>query len=543
MNYKESYEYWLNNVKEEKLLDELRQMSEDQKQSAFFNELEFGTAGLRGIVGVGSNRMNIYNVARVTLALSKYLKNNSGKSIAISYDTRNMSKEFAELVAGIMANENIKVFLADDVMPTPFLSYMVRYYNCDAGVMITASHNPKDYNGYKVYGSDGCQLLEEPSYEIMKIAEDVKLFDYETITIEDGLKTGIIKYTDDVILDEYIKVVKSFSLNKIQDISVVYTALNGTGFKTLPRVLEEQGASVCLNTVQCVPDKNFTTCPYPNPEKPEVYALSLEIAKENGADLIIASDPDADRVGVMVKHNGEYVNLSGNEIGIVIEDYLFSHKEFKNGVVVKSVVSSGLADKVAEKYGGQVKDVLTGFKYIGEYLTKLENNREENRFVLGFEESLGYLIGTHVRDKDATVASMFVCEVASELKKQGKSIVDRLNELYDEFGYYQAYVTTYRFEGSVGDSRMKEILSNLRTKPPKDFAGFKVEHINDYLQGVNDLPKANLISFRLEHGVKVMIRPSGTEPLIKVYLTLTETKELNEINRQKLQSNFVEFFK
>lgn len=543
MDYKESYEYWLSNVKDEKLLEELKQMSEEQKQSAFFNELEFGTAGLRGTVGVGSNKMNVYNVARVTLALAKYLKNNNGKSIAISYDTRNMSKEFAELVAGIMAKAEIKVYLADDVMPTPFLSFMVRYYKCDAGVMITASHNPKDYNGYKVYGSDGCQLLEEPSYEIMKIAEDIKLFDYEIITIEEGLKLGLISYTNNEILDEYIKVVKSFSINKVQDISVVYSALNGTGFKTLPRVLKEQGTKVDLNTVQCVPDKNFTTCPYPNPEKPEVYALSLEIAKENGADLIIASDPDADRVGVMVKYNGEYVNLTGNEIGIVIEDYLFSHKAFENGIVVKSVVSSGLADKVAEKYGGQVKDVLTGFKYIGEYLTKLENNHEENRFVLGFEESLGYLIGTHVRDKDATVASMFVCEVASELKKQGKTIVDRLNELYDEFGYYQAYVTTYRFEGSTGASQMNEIMSNLRTNPPKDFAGFKVEHINDYLLGVNDLPKANLISFRLEHGVKVMIRPSGTEPLIKVYLTLTETKELNEINRQKLQKSFVEFFK
>lgn len=543
MNYQERYDFWLKNVKDETLLAELKQMSDEQIQSAFFSELEFGTAGLRGIVGAGSNRMNIYNVARVTLALAAYVKQIKGKSIAVSYDTRNMSKEFAELVAGIVAKQGIKVYLAADTMPTPFLSYMVRYYKCDAGVMITASHNPKDYNGYKVYGNDGAQLLEEPSYEIMKIAESFELFKYESLDLEEGLKSGIITYTDNKILEDYISVVKSVSANRIEDVSVVYSALNGTGFQTLPRVITEQGAKVHLNTVQCVPDKNFTTCAYPNPEKIEVYETSLEIAKNNNADLIIASDPDADRVGVMVKHNGEYVHLSGNEIGIVIEDYIFANKKFENGVVVKSVVSTGLADKVANKYGGTVKDVLTGFKYIGEYLTGLEKKGEENRFVLGFEESLGYLIGTHVRDKDATVASMFICEAASALKKQGKTIVDRLNEIYDEFGYYQAYVTTYRFEGNAGDARMKQILRELRTNPPTEFAGFKVVNINDYLKGVEDLPKADLISFRLEHGIKVMIRPSGTEPLIKVYLTLTETREKNQENKPKMQECFKEMFK
>lgn len=543
MNYKQRYDFWLKNVKDENLLAELKQMSEEQIQSAFFCDLEFGTAGLRGIVGAGSNRMNIYNVARVTLALAKYVKNINGKSIAVSYDTRNMSKEFAELVAGIVAKQGIKVYLANDTMPTPFLSYMVRYYKCDAGVMITASHNPKDYNGYKVYGSDGSQLLEDASYEIMKIAENFKLFEFEAVSLEEGLKTGLINYTNDNILEDYISSVKSVSINKIQDISVIYTALNGSGFQTLPRVIIEQGGAVRLNTAQCIPDRCFTTCPYPNPEKIEVYETSLEIAKRQDVDLIIASDPDADRVGVMVKHLGEFIHLNGNEIGIIIEDYLFSHKKYNNGVVVKSVVSSGLADKVAYKYGGVVKDVLTGFKYIGEYLTSLEKNNEQSRFVLGFEESLGYLIGTHVRDKDATVASMIICEAASELKKQGKTIVDRLNELYSEFGYYQAYVTTYRFEGNSGSLRMKEILSELRTNPPIEFAGFKVVRINDYLKGVKDLPKANLISFRLEHGIKVMIRPSGTEPLIKVYLTLTETKELNQENRIKMQKYFEKMFK
>ncbi len=543
MNYQEAYDLWIKNVKDESILAELKQMSEEQKQSAFFKELEFGTAGLRGIVGAGSNRMNIYNVAKVTMALAMYLKKIGGKSLAVSYDTRNMSKEFAELVARICAKHDLKVFLANNTLPTPFLSYMVRYYKCDAGVMITASHNPKDYNGYKVYGSDGCQLLEEPSYEIIKIAETLNAFKFDAMSLEEGLKTGVVSYTDEKIFEDYIATVKGVSLNKIQDISVVYTALNGTGMLTLPKVLAEQGAVVNLNTVQCVPDKNFTTCPYPNPEKAEVYETSIELAKTYNADLIIASDPDADRVGAMVRHNGEYIQLNGNEIAIIVEEYLFENKNFEDGVVVKSVVSTGLADKIAEKHGGRVKDVLPGFKYIGEFITNLEAQNKENSFVMGFEESLGYLIGTYIRDKDATVTSMFICEAASALKKQGKTIIDRLSEIYNEFGHYQAYVTTYRFEGAVGDARMKQILSELRTKPPKDFAGFKVLKTNDYLNGVGDMPKADLISFRLEHGIKVMIRPSGTEPLIKVYLTLTETKELNQINKPKLQESFALMFK
>ena len=543
MNYKERYNLWLQKVTDEATLNELKNMTEEEVSSAFFKDLSFGTAGLRGIVGAGSNRMNIYTVAKVTKALAKYIKNIKGKSLAISYDSRVMSREFAELTAGICAKQGIKVYLSKELMPTPFLSYMVRFYGCDAGVMITASHNPKDYNGYKVYSSDGCQLLEEPSFEIMKIADGLDQFKYDTISLEEGLKSGKIVYTDEKILNDYIDVVKSVSINKIENISVLYTALNGTGTQTLPRVLKEQGANVDLNTTQCVPDKNFTTCPYPNPEKTEVYETSVELAKKVNSDLIIASDPDADRVGVMVRHNDEYVHLTGNEIGIVIEDYLFSNRNEKGGTVVKSVVSTGLVDKLAEKYGGKVQDVLTGFKYIGEFITNLEKQNKEKEFVFGFEESLGYLIGTHVRDKDATVASMIICEAASELKKQNKTIVDRLNEIYDEFGYYQAYVTTYKFAGEVGDRRMKEILTSLRTNTPKDFAGFKVLNVKDYLKGIDSLPSADLISFELDGGTRIMVRPSGTEPLIKVYLTLTKTKEINQINKEKFNKEFENFFK
>ena len=543
MDYKQSYKLWLERAKDENILSELKAMNEEQISSAFFKIMEFGTAGLRGIVGAGSNRMNIYTVARATNALVEYLKKTNGKKVAVSYDSRNMSREFAELVAGICANAGIEVFISKDLMPTPFLSYMVRYYGCDAGVMITASHNPKDYNGYKVYSSDGCQLLEEPSLEIMQIAETLDTFEFNAMSMENGLKSGIIKYTDDVILNKYVEVVKALSLNKVQNISILFSALNGTGIQTVPRVLSECGASVELNTVQCVPDKNFTTCPYPNPEKLEVYETSLELAKVSKPDLIIASDPDADRVGVMVKHGGEYVHLTGNEIGVVIEDYLLSHKTEKGGCVVKSVVSTGLASKIAEKYGAKCYDVLTGFKYIGEFITNLESKGREREFVLGFEESSGYLVGTHVRDKDATVASMFVSEIASELKKQGKTIVDRLNEIYDEFGYYQAYVTSYKFAGEIGDKKMKEILSNIRANHPKEFAGFKVLSVKDYANGVDGLPKADLISFELEQNTRVMIRPSGTEPLIKVYLTLTQTKDKNDENRPKLQSCFENMFK
>lgn len=543
MNYKEKYDLWLQKVTDEATLNELKNMTDDEINSAFFKDMEFGTAGLRGIIGAGSNRMNIYNVGKVTEALSEYVLNHGGKSIAVSYDSRNMSQEFAELVAKIAANNGLVVYLAKEMMPTPFLSYMVRFYGCDAGVMITASHNPKDYNGYKVYDNTGCQLLEEPSIEIMKISEKMDAFSFDLMSLEEGLEKGLIKYTDDEVIDSYVKEVKSVSKAKIEDVSVVFSALNGTGIQTVPRVLTEQGAKIILNEIQAKPDKNFTTCPYPNPEKFEVYETSLPIAKELNADLVIASDPDADRVGVLVNQKGEFVHLTGNEIGIVIADYLFSKRKDKGGVVVKSVVSTSLADKIAEKYSGKCHDVLTGFKYIGEFITNLQKENKESEFVLGFEESSGYLVGTHVRDKDATVASMIICEAASELKKQGKTIVDRLTEIYDEFGYYQAYVTSYKFAGSAGDKKMKELLSGLRTNPPKDFAGFKVLKITDYLTSVNGLPEADLISFELEEGSRVMVRPSGTEPLIKVYLTVTKTKEINDINKTKLQAAFDEMFK
>lgn len=543
MNYREKYEFWLNNVKDKKMLEELKSMNENEIQLAFFKDIAFETAGLRGVVGAGSNCMNIYTVGRVAKAISIYMQKIGGKKIAISYDSRNMSYEFAKLSARIFASYGIKVYLANKLMPTPFLSYMIRFYKCDMGVNVTASHNPKDYNGYKVYDSTGCQLLDEPSYEIINIANGLELFNISAMSFNKAKETGLVVLTDDKVLDSYIKEVEKQSLQKIEGIKVVYTALNGTGMGTLPRVLKERGAKVVCNKVQCKPDKNFTTCPYPNPERDDVYESSIAIAKENGIDLIVASDPDADRLGVAQLVQGNFVRFTGNEIGVLLADYLFSSKKTKDKILVKSIVSTPLADLVAEKYGGKVVNVLTGFKYIGEFIYKLEKEGREKEFLLGFEESSGYLSGSYVRDKDATVAAMLILEYASKLKKVGKTLFERLNEIYDEFGYYQSKVYSFRFEGESGFNRMKEILGNFRKNTPKSFAGFKVNSVLDYENGVRDLPKANVLEYFLDGGAKIIVRPSGTEPNIKVYVMLNKTKQQNETDFNLIKKEFDKIMK
>ena len=543
MNYKEKYEFWLNNVKDKKMLEELKTMNEKEIQLAFFKDIAFETAGLRGIVGAGSNCMNIYTVGRVAKAIAIYMQKIGGKKIAISYDSRNMSYEFAKLSARIFASYGIKVYLVNKLMPTPFLSYMVRFYKCDMGINVTASHNPKDYNGYKVYDNTGCQLLDEPSYQIIKIANGLELFDISAMSFNKAKEIGLVILTDDKVLDSYIKEVEKQSIQKIEGIKVVYTALNGTGMGTLPRVLKERGAKIIYNKVQCKPDKNFTTCPYPNPERDDVYKSSIDIAKENGIDLIIASDPDADRLGVAQLIQGKFFRFTGNEIGVLLTDYLFSSKKIKDKILVKSIVSTPLADLVAEKYGGKVVNVLTGFKYIGEFINKLEKQGREKAFLLGFEESSGYLSGSYIRDKDATVAAMLVLEYASELKKLGKTLFDRLNEIYDEFGYYQSKVYSFRFEGETGFNRMKEILGDFRKNAPKSFAGFKVSSVIDYENGVRELPKANVLEYILYGGAKIIIRPSGTEPNIKVYVMLNKTKQQNETDFNSIKKEFDKIMK
>ena len=540
MNYQERYDLWLNRAKDENILNELKNMSEEDKNLAFFKDIEFGTAGMRGTIGAGSNCMNIYNVAKVTKALCDYLNENNKKSVAVSYDSRNMSYEFAKVVANICVNNNIKVYFADKMMPTPFLSYMVRFYGCGAGVMITASHNPKEYNGYKVYGEDGCQMLEEPSIKIMHYADDVDPFSIDISYSDEILLNEMVCLTDNKILSSYFEDVKKQAYKKVNNLKIVYTALNGTGINTIPDVLESQGTEIIFNEVQCKADKNFTTCEYPNPEKDEVFDTSIKLAKDNDCDLILASDPDADRVGIKILHKGEYIKLTGNQVGVLLTDYLFSKK--KRGYLVKSIVTTSLAEKVAQKYGGKTYNVLTGFKYIGEFITNLEKENRQEEYVLGFEESYGYLVGTHVRDKDATVASMLICEMASELKSKGITLMDRLNEIYDEFGLYENKVLSFKFAGAAGNEKMKKLLLDLRVNPPKNFGELKVLNIIDYKDGYNGLPKANVISYDLENNIQLLIRPSGTEPLIKVYITLTQTKELNKENLDKLTETLKDMF-
>lgn len=543
MEIKEKYQLWLDNVKDETLLNELKNMSDEEINSAFFKDMEFGTAGLRGIIGAGSNCMNIYTVGKTTKALCKYLKKHGGKKIAISYDSRNMSKEFAELVACICAKNGITSYLVKEMMPTPFLSFIVRYYQTDMGVMITSSHNPKEYNGYKVYGEDGCQLLDEPSMQIMKLSEDVDMFNVETEDFDKAIASKKIIYVGLEALETYKAEVREHSKAEIQNVKVVYSALNGTGIQTIPDVLKDCGATIILNEVQCKPDKNFTTCPYPNPEKEEVFETSLPIAKENKADIIILSDPDADRVGIQILHQGNYVRLTGNEVGALLADYLLRKRPVENAVIVKSIVSTNLVKKIAESHGATCKNVLTGFKYIGEFVTDLEKNFREDEFVLGFEESYGYLIGTHVRDKDATVASLVITEMVSEYKKKNKTLLDRLEELYFKFGTFEHNTYSYKFEGSAGAEKMASILSDFRNNKPEKIGGLKVLSVKDYLDGVDDLPKANVLSFELEKGGEVIIRPSGTEPLIKIYITLSETREKNKVNLENIKKELENIIK
>ncbi len=542
MDYKERYKLWLKNVKDETLLKELKSMNEEEIETAFFKDIEFGTAGMRGTLGAGSNCMNKYNVAKVTKAICEFLKSYKNPSIAVSYDSRNMSFEFAELVTKICAYNGVKVYLAQTMMPTPFLSYMVRFYQTDMGVMITASHNPKEYNGYKVYGNDGCQLLDKPSLEIMELAEKINPFSVEECDFEKACKDGLVVFTDSKILDSYTKEVLKQSVCDAKNLKVVYTALNGTGIKTLPETLKKVGVDVILNEVQCKADGNFTTCPYPNPERIDVYDLSNKIAIETRADLVIASDPDADRVGVNVINNNEITHLTGNEVGVLLIDFLLANKKYKSGIVVKSIVSTSLAEKVANNYGAEVYNVLTGFKYIGEYIARLEKEKTKE-FVLGFEESLGYLVGTYVRDKDATVASMLICEMASKYKAEGKTLVDKLNEIYVKFGLYEHFVLRFDFPGEEGFIKMESILDNLRKNSPKNFGTLKVKKVLDYESGVGDLPKANIMSFELEGESEIIIRPSGTEPLIKTYITLSKTKEVNTKNKTIIENAINEIMK
>lgn len=546
MDIKQTYNEWLENAVEDKdLTAELESIknNEDEIYDRFYTALKFGTAGLRGIIGAGTNRMNIYVVRQATQGLANYvLKRYGNGSVAISHDSRIKADLFMNEAARVLAANGIKVYITSELQPTPVLSYLVRYFKCQAGIMVTASHNPAAYNGYKAYGEDGCQMTDVAANtvydEISKLDmfKDVKIADFD-----EAVKSGMIEYVDESVYDTYLEKVMEQQVNpgvcKGADLKVVYTPLNGTGNKLVRKVLGKIGVNdVVIVPEQELPDGNFTTCPYPNPEIKEALAKGLELCEKEQPDLLLATDPDADRVGIAVKdYDGSYRLISGNEDGVMLTNYILSCKKAsgklpEKPVVVKTIVTTKLINKLCEKYGCELKNVLTGFKYIGEVILNLEKKHEENRYLFGFEESYGYLSGTYVRDKDAVVASMLVCEMAAYYKKQGKSLAEVIDGLYEEFGYYLNQTYSFEFGGAAGMQKMADIMTAVRDNTPKSIAGYDVVKVSDYLLRKEtdvatgsvtdiDLPKSNVIALHLADDNAVIIRPSGTEPKIKLYIT------------------------
>jgi len=546
MDIKQTYNEWLENAVEDKdLTAELESIknNEDEIYDRFYTALKFGTAGLRGIIGAGTNRMNIYVVRQATQGLANYvLKKYGNGSVAISHDSRIKADLFMNEAARVLAANGIKVYITSELQPTPVLSYLVRYFKCQAGIMVTASHNPAAYNGYKAYGEDGCQMTDVAANtvydEISKLDmfKDVKIADFD-----EAVKSGMIEYVDESVYDTYLEKVMEQQVNpgvcKGADLKVVYTPLNGTGNKLVRKVLGKIGVNdVVVVPEQELPDGNFTTCPYPNPEIKEALAKGLELCEKEQPDLLLATDPDADRVGIAVKdYDGSYRLISGNEDGVMLTNYILSCKKAsgklpEKPVVVKTIVTTKLINKLCEKYGCELKNVLTGFKYIGEVILNLEKKHEENRYLFGFEESYGYLSGTYVRDKDAVVASMLVCEMAAYYKKQGKSLAEVIDGLYEEFGYYLNQTYSFEFDGAAGMQKMSDIMTAVRDNTPKSIADYDVVKVSDYFLRKEtdvatgsvtdiDLPKSNVIALHLADDNAVIIRPSGTEPKIKLYIT------------------------
>ncbi len=554
MDIKKLYEDWCKNATDDKdLISELESIKNDENEihERFYTSLQFGTAGLRGIIGAGTNRMNIYVVRQATQGLANYVLNKYGKgSVAISHDSRIKADLFMIEAAKVLAANGIKVYITKELQPTPVLSYLVRYFKCQAGIMVTASHNPAAYNGYKAYGEDGCQMTDAAAAAVyneickLDIFNDVKIADFD-----EAVKSGMIEYVDESVYDTYLEKVLEQQVNpgicKDANLKVVYTPLNGAGNKLVRSILEKIGVTdVKLVKEQELPDGNFTTCPYPNPEIKEALQKGLDLCEKEQPDLLLATDPDADRVGIAVKdYDGSYRLITGNEDGVMLTNYILSCKKEsgklpEKPVVVKTIVSTKLVNKLCEKYNCELKNVLTGFKYIGEVILNLEKNNEENRYLFGFEESYGYLSGTYVRDKDAVVASMLVCEMAAYYKKQGKSLAEVIDGLYEEFGYYLNKTYSFEFEGAAGMQKMADIMSGVRENMPKSVNDYKVVKVSDYLlrketdlvtsESTNiELPKSNVIALNLEGDNAVIIRPSGTEPKIKLYITAVGKDKAN----------------
>ncbi len=531
MDYNKLYELWKEKAADNaEIAAELAAVSGNEKEieDRFYRELEFGTAGLRGVLGAGTNRMNVYTVGRATQGYSTYLCNKFEKpSVAIAYDSRNKSTEFAEASACIFAANGIKVHLYKQLMPTPCLSFAVRYFKCDGGINITASHNPAAYNGYKVYGSDGCQITEQAANEILGLIADTDMFGgIKSMNLQDALDQGLVSYIEDAAIDAYLAAMAGESLldqSVSRDLKIVYTPLNGAGISCVPRCLQENGfTNISIPEAQKNPDGNFPTCPYPNPEIRQALDVAINYAEEIGAEFVLATDPDCDRVGTAVKVGDEFKLITGNQMGVLLLDFICQAKAGnmpKNPIAVKTIVTTKLCECVAEHYGVELRNVLTGFKYIGEQIRALEEVGQEERFLLGYEESYGYLTCPSVRDKDAVNASLLICEMVAWYKAKGQTLVDGLNAIYEKFGFYTDKVMNFTFEGAEGFHTMQNLMAALRSDPITVAADFAVEKATDYKNDETGLPKSNVMQYQLAGGTVATVRPSGTEPKLKVYLS------------------------
>lgn len=547
--YLDDYKRWQEaRLDDPALTAELAAIAGDDNEikERFAVALKFGTAGLRGVLGAGSNRMNIYTVRQATQGLANWVKTQGGNQlVAISYDSRINSDVFAKEAARVLAANGVKVRIYDALMPVPALSFATRYYHANAGVMITASHNPAKYNGYKAYGPDGCQVTDDAAAVIYdEIQKTDILTGAKLISFQEGLDSGLISYVGDDCKEALYDAIKARSVRpglcKTAGLKLVYSPLNGSGLVPVTRILHDIGIDdITIVPEQQYPDGNFPTCPYPNPEIFEALRLGLELAEKTGADLMLATDPDADRVGIAIRcPDGSYQLVSGNEVGVLLLDYICAGRIEKgtmpkNPVAVKSLVSTPLADAVAKSYGVEMRNVLTGFKWIGDQIARLEAAGEVERFIFGFEESYGYLAGPYVRDKDAIIGSMLICEMAAYYRSIGSSIKERLEEIYARFGRYLNQTDSFEFPGLSGMDKMADIMRSLRQNPPKEIAGYAVTQVTDYEKPEQTgLPAANVLVYALEGGATVVIRPSGTEPKIKAYFT-TLGKNLEEAQAQK----------
>ena len=558
----EEYHRWQQRaLKDQDIVNELSEIEGDaiRIEDAFYRDLAFGTGGLRGVIGAGTNRMNIYTVAKASQGLSDYVNSHfpeEARSIAVSYDSRIKSDVFSKVAAGVFAANGIKVHIYPELMPTPCLSFAVRELKCSAGIMVTASHNPSKYNGYKVYGADGCQITTEAAAQILAEIEKLDIFDdVRSMDFETGVEEGKIRYIPESVYTAFVDAVKSQSMldesvEIDKNVAIIYSPLNGTGFKPVLRTLKESGYdNITVVREQEKPDGNFPTCPYPNPEIREAMALGIDYAKKYQADLLLATDPDCDRVGIAVRsREGDYVLLSGNETGMLLLDYICSRRQEtgrmpEDPVLVKTIVTIDMAERIAAHYGVRTVNVLTGFKFIGEQIGLLEKDNKAESYIFGFEESYGYLSGSYVRDKDAVDGAFLICEMFAYYRTRGISLLDKLNELYETYGYCLNTLHSFEFEGAAGFEKMQKIMADFR-KGVDSFGGKKVVSCLDYSQGLGGLPKSDVLKFLLEDHCSVVVRPSGTEPKLKTYISVSaENSEAAKAGEERIAEELAGYFR